>query len=95
MREVEGTQITVTKKATTIKLDLQPTLVNSNQQETFNRAPGVLIGEQNTPSQFNISYRGLGNPQESEYVNVLQDGMSIASDWIGFRRSTTSPSRKA
>lgn len=84
MREVEGTQITVTKKATAIKLELQPTLVNNNQQETYNRAPGVLIGEQNTPSQFNISYRGLGNPQESEYVNVLQDGMSIMSDWIGF-----------
>ncbi len=84
MREVSDTKITVTKKATAIKLDQQPTLVNNNQQDTFNRAPGVLITEQNTPSQFNISYRGLGNPQESEYVNVLQDGISITSDWIGF-----------
>ena len=84
MREVEGTQITVTKKATVIKLEQQPTIIGNNQQELFNRAPGLLIGEQNTPSQFNLSFRGLGNPQESEYVNVLQDGMSIMSDWIGF-----------
>lgn len=84
LREVSGTQITVTKKATVIKLDQQPEIINNNQQETFNRAPGVLITEQNTPSQFNISFRGLGNPQESEFVNVLQDGVSITSDWIGF-----------
>ena len=91
MREVEGTQITVTKKATTIKLEQQPVIINNNTQEVFNRAPGLLVGEQNTPSQFNLSYRGLGNPQESEYVNVLQDGMSIMSDWIGYPTLYYSP----
>ena len=35
-------------------------------------------------TQFNMSYRGLGNPQESEYVLVLQDGIPISTDWIGF-----------
>src|SRR6187431_317905 len=38
MREVDGTQITVTKKATAIKLELQPTVVNQNQQELYNKA---------------------------------------------------------
>ncbi len=84
MREVSGAEITVTKKATAIKLDLQPQIINNNQQDVFNRAPGVFISEQNTPSQFNISYRGLGNPQESEYVTVLQDRVPLMSDWIGF-----------
>lgn len=84
MPEVSGTQITVTKKATVIKLDDQPTVVNNNQQELFTKAPGLLITEQHTPGQFNFSYRGLGNPQESEFVTVLMDGVPLASDWIGF-----------
>lgn len=84
MREVSGTQITVTKKATVINLDLQPPVINNNQQQIFSGAPGVLITEQQTPGQFNLSYRGLGNPQESEYILVLQDGLPITTDWIGF-----------
>lgn len=54
MKEVSGTQITVTKKATVIKLD---------QQELFSKAPGFLVTQQQTPGQFNFSYRGLGNPR--------------------------------
>ncbi|MBE7157133.1 MAG: TonB-dependent receptor [Rhodospirillales bacterium] len=84
MKEVEGTQITVTKKATVTKLDQQPTIIDNDQQEAFARTPGVLVTEQQTPAQFNFSYRGLGNPQESEYVLVLQDGIPITTDWIGF-----------
>jgi Fe(3+) dicitrate transport protein len=84
MKEVSGTEITVTKKATVIKLDQQPTVINNNQQEIFSKAPGLLVTEQQTPGQFNISYRGLGNPQESEYILVLQDRVPIMTDWIGF-----------
>lgn len=84
MKEVSGTEITVTKKATVIKLDQQPTVINNNQQEIFSKAPGLLITEQQTPGQFNISYRGLGNPQESEFILVLQDRVPIMTDWIGF-----------
>ncbi len=84
MPEVSGTQITVTKKATTIKLEKQPPVENNNLQELYSKAPGLLVTEQHTPGQFNFSYRGLGNPQESEFVTVLQDGLPLASDWIGF-----------
>jgi Fe(3+) dicitrate transport protein len=84
MREVSGTQITVTKKATVIKLDKQPPVENNNLQELFTKAPGLLVSEQQTPGQFNFTYRGLGNPQESEFTDFLQDGLPIVSDWIGF-----------
>lgn len=84
MKEVSGTEITVTKKATVIKLDQQPTVIANNQQEIFSKAPGLLITEQQTPGQFNFSYRGLGNPQESEYILVLQDRVPMMTDWIGF-----------
>lgn len=84
MPELAGTEITVTKKTTIIKLDQQPTVIDNNNRQLFNKFPGLLVTEQNTPAQFNYSYRGLGNPQESEYVLVLQDGLPISSNWIGF-----------
>src|SRR5215475_3116746 len=40
MSEVSGTQITVTKKATVIKLDQQPTVANNNLQQLYTKAPG-------------------------------------------------------
>jgi Fe(3+) dicitrate transport protein len=84
MPEVDGTKITVTKKTSVTKLDQVPTIVENNQRELFSRTPGLFVSEQQTPTQFNLSYRGLGNPQESEYVLVLQDGLPISTDWIGF-----------
>lgn len=82
--EVDGTKITVTKKTSVTKLDQVPTIVDDNQRELFARTPGLFVSEQQTATQFNMSYRGLGNPQEAEYVLVLQDGIPISTDWIGF-----------
>lgn len=84
MPEVDGARITVTKKTTVTKLDHQPTIIGNNVQQLLVRSPGVLVSEQSSPTQFNLSYRGIGNPQESEYVLVLQDGIPIEGDWIGF-----------
>ncbi len=84
MREVAGTQITVTKKASVIKLDRQPPVENNNLQELYTKAPGLIVSEQQNPAQYNFSYRGLGNPQESEYTLFLHDGIPLMSDWIGF-----------
>ncbi len=84
MAEVSGTEITVTKKATVTHLDLQPTVIDNNLDQLLVRSPGIQVTQQPTPTQFNLSYRGLGNPQESEYVLVLRDGVPLASDWIGF-----------
>ena len=82
--EVDGTTITVTKKTSVVKLDNQPTVIDNNQREMFDRLPGIVLAEQQNPTQLNLSYRGLGNPQESEYVLVMQDGLPIEADWIGF-----------
>lgn len=82
--EVDGTKVTVTKKTSVTKLDLVPTIADNNQRELFSRTPGLFVSEQQTPTQFNMSYRGLGNPQEAEFVLVLQDGIPISTDWIGF-----------
>ena len=82
--EVDGTRITVTKKTTVTHLDEQPTVIGNNLDQLLVHSPGVQVSQQPTPTQFNLSYRGLGNPQESEYVLVLQDGIPLESDWIGF-----------
>ena len=83
--EVDGKTITVTKKNSVTKLDDEPTIVDANNlRGVFARLPGVLVSEQQTPSQANLSYRGTGNPQESEYVLALQDGIPLMSDLIGF-----------
>lgn len=84
MREVDGPLITVTKKTSITKLDHIPTVVDNNLRELFAQTPGLLISEQQTASQFNLSYRGIGNPQESEFVAVMQDGIPLEGDWIGF-----------
>ena len=82
--EVDGPKITVTKKTSVAKLDLQPTVIDNNQRQLFSHIPGLLVTDQQTPAQFNLSYRGLGNPQESEFVLALQDGIPISTDPIGF-----------
>jgi Fe(3+) dicitrate transport protein len=84
MREVSETQITVTKKATVINLDKEPPVQANNLQQLFTKAPGLVVSEQQNPGQYNYSYRGLGNPQESEYTLFLQDGLPLMAEWIGF-----------
>jgi Fe(3+) dicitrate transport protein len=82
--EVDGPTITVTKKTSVVELDNQPTVIDNNQREIFDRLPGVVLAEQQNPTELNLSYRGLGNPQESEYVLVMQDGIPLELDWIGY-----------
>jgi Fe(3+) dicitrate transport protein len=82
--EVDGETITVTKKTSVVKLANQPSVIDNNQREIFDRLPGIVLAEQQNPTQLNLSYRGLGNPQESEYVLVLQDGLPLEMDWIGY-----------
>src|SRR3984885_9228433 len=66
--EVDGPTITVTKKTSVVQLNDVPTIIDNNQRELFDRLPGIVIAEQQNPTELNLSYRGLGNPQESEYV---------------------------
>lgn len=84
MKEVDGPLITVTKKTSITILDNIPTVVDNNLRDLFAQTPGLFLSEQQTASQFNLSYRGIGNPQEAEFVSVMQDGIPLEGDWIGF-----------
>ena len=81
MKEVAGTEITVTKKTTVIKLDEQPPIINNNQQEIFSKAPGASISQQQTPGQFNFSYRGPQSPRVGIHHGLA--GSSPARDRLG------------
>ena len=91
MREVDGPLITVTKKTSITKLDSIPTVVDNNNRALFAQTPGIFYSEQQSPGQMNFSYRGIGNPQESEFVTVLLDGIPLESDWIGYPTIYTFP----
>ncbi len=84
MPEVPGPEITVTKKTTVVQLSAQPPVIDNHQREIFDRMPGIVLAEQQNPSELNVSYRGLGNPQESEYILLMQDGVPMEMDWIGY-----------
>ena len=43
--EVNGATITVTKKTSVVKLDNQPTVIDNNQREIFDRLPGIILEE--------------------------------------------------
>ena len=82
--EVDGATITVTKKTSVEMLGDAPTVIDNNARQLFDRLPGLNLAEQQNPLQLNLNYRGIGNPQESEYVLSLQDGVPVALDWIAY-----------
>jgi Fe(3+) dicitrate transport protein len=84
MPEVSGPEITVTKKTTVVRLNDQPPIIDNHERELFDRMPGIVLAEQQNPTELNVTYRGLGNPQESEYVLLMQDGIPMEMDWIGY-----------
>jgi Fe(3+) dicitrate transport protein len=84
MPEVPGAEITVTKKTTVVNLSQQPLVIDNHEREIFDRMPGIVLAEQQNPTELNVSYRGLGNPQESEYILLMQDGIPMEMDWIGY-----------
>lgn len=91
MREVDGALITVTKKTSITKVDNIPTVIDNNLRDLFAQTPGLFYSEQQSPGQVNLSYRGIGNPQESEFVTVMLDGIPLEGDWIGFPTLYTFP----
>src|SRR6476659_789268 len=77
MREVDGPLITVTKKTSITKVETLPAVVDNSLRNLFAQTPGLQLSEQQTPGQLNLNYRGIGNPQESEFVTVLLDGIPL------------------
>jgi Fe(3+) dicitrate transport protein len=81
---VEQGMIFSGKKTTTVDLDAQPIFVETNLRQVFARLPGLLVSEQKIPSIYNVNYRGLGDPHESEFVAFFQNWVPLAADLFGY-----------
>lgn len=79
----EGT-IKAGKKSTRVALADQPVVVENALRRILARVPGVLVSEMQQPAYFNLNYRGLGDPHESEFITGLENGLPVASDWFGY-----------
>jgi Fe(3+) dicitrate transport protein len=83
-KDVQDGKVLAGKKSTEVNLDEQPAIANNELRQTFVRVPGLLVSEQQIPSHFNVNYRGLGDPHESEFVMFFEDGVPLASGWFGY-----------
>lgn len=83
-KDVQDGKVLAGKKTTEVQLDEQPAIANNELRQTFVRVPGLLVSEQQIPSHFNVNYRGLGDPHESEFVMFFEDGVPLASGWFGY-----------
>ena len=82
--EIDDGRIMTGKKTTVVDLDAQPEVVNNELRQAFVRLPGLLLSEQQIPGHFNVNYRGLGDPHESEFVSFFENGVPLASNWFGY-----------
>ena len=81
--EVRDGHVLAGKKTTEVKLDEQSAIANNELRQMVVHLPGLLVSEQQIPGYFNMNYRGLGDPHESEFVMVFEDGVPLASGWFG------------
>jgi Fe(3+) dicitrate transport protein len=81
---LEDGKLTIGKKATQVPMDEQPVVVNQQFRQTLARTPGLLVSDQPSPGFFNVNYRGLGDPHESEFILFAVNGFPVLADWFGY-----------
>lgn len=81
---LEFGKLLIGKKATQVLLDEQPVVSNQQFRQTLARTPGLLVSDQPSPGFFNVNYRGLGDPHESEFILFAVDGFPVLADWFGY-----------
>lgn len=72
------------KKTSVADMEEMPNFIEPNLRQMFSTLPGLFVSDQQIPSIYNINYRGLGNPHESEFVGFFQNNVPLASDLFGY-----------
>lgn len=85
-----GPMIFSGKKATLIDLDTLPRVQANNYRQALTRTPGLLYSEETTPL-VSLGYRGIGEPHRAQFLQVLQDGIPIHADPIGYPEAYYTP----
>ena len=87
--DVEGTKINAGKKTTNIRLDEIPKVSNDNYRQVLATTPGVILSEETTPL-LSIGIRGY-DPHRTQFFQVLEDGIPIMADMIGYPEAYYTP----
>jgi Fe(3+) dicitrate transport protein len=82
--EVSGTTIYAGKKTSVVDFDAMPQIQTDNYRQAFSKTPGLLTSELSNSSLLSLSYRGIGDPHESQNLMVLRDGIPFVLDPIGY-----------
>lgn len=82
--EVSGTTIHAGKKTMVIDFDAMPQVQTDNYRQAFSKTPGLLTSELSNSSLLSLSFRGIGDPHESQNLMVLKDGIPFVLDPVGY-----------
>ncbi len=87
--DVEGTRIHAGKKTSNIRLDEIPEVTNDSYRQVLSRTAGLYLEEESTPL-LSIGSRGY-DPHRTQYFQVLEDGIPILADMIGYPEAYYTP----
>jgi Fe(3+) dicitrate transport protein len=87
---VEGTRINAGKKTSFVKPQEFPALAGNDYREVMATTPGIIVSEEPQSPIINFGYRGL-NSQRSEFMQVLEDGISLKNEQFGFPETHYTP----
>ena len=87
---MEGTRINAGKKTSFVKPAEFPTFAGNDYREVMATTPGILVSEEPQSPIINFGYRGL-NSQRSEFMQVLEDGISLKNEQFGFPETHYTP----
>jgi Fe(3+) dicitrate transport protein len=82
--DVVGTTIYAGKKTSVIDFDAMPQIQTDNYRQAFANTPGLLTSELSNSSLLSLSYRGIGDPHETQNMMVLKDGIPFVLDPLGY-----------
>ncbi len=87
--DVQGTKIHAGKKTSNVDLEEIPDISMDNYRQVISKTPGLVLAEENTPL-LSIGYRGY-DPHRTQYFQVLEDGIPIHADMIGYPEAYYTP----
>lgn len=93
--DILGAKIYQGKKISLAEFSEKPEIVNNNYRQAFSELPGLLVSETRNPSIVNVTYRGFGEPHESQNILTLKDGIPITSDLFGYPTTYFTPNLEA
>ena len=87
--DVDGTKIHAGKKTSSIDLEQIPEVSMDNYRQVISKTPGLVLAEENTPL-LSIGYRGY-DPHRMQFFQVLEDGIPIHADMVGYPEAYYTP----